>query len=164
MLCWFLPYNNRVSHKYTYVSSLLNLPPTYSSRLSQRTVFELPVLHRSFQLAVCFTYCNGHVSALLSQFAPPSPSPTVSTSLSSVSVSLFLPCKQLHQYHLSGFHIHVLIYNTCLSLSNFTLCNSSSTSLLFKILFLQCLLSNAQKQLLCMVCPVFQLFMVEDQL
>ena len=72
--------------------SWTSLLPTPRSRLLQSTVFELPVLHRSFQLAVCFTYRNGHVSALLSQFAPPSP-PAVSTSLSSVSASLFLPCK-----------------------------------------------------------------------
>ena len=34
---------------------------------------------------------NGNVSMLLSQFIPPSPSPTVPTSLFSMSVSLLLP-------------------------------------------------------------------------
>ena len=34
---------------------------------------------------------NGNVSMLLSQFVPPSPSPTVPTSLFSMSVSLLLP-------------------------------------------------------------------------
>ena len=28
MLCWFLPYKMWISHKYTYVPSLLSLPPT----------------------------------------------------------------------------------------------------------------------------------------
>ena len=28
MLCWFLPYINMISHKYTYVPSLVNLSPT----------------------------------------------------------------------------------------------------------------------------------------
>ena len=34
------------------------------------------------------------MSVLLSRFVPPSPSPTVSKNLSSVSVSLFLPCNR----------------------------------------------------------------------
>ena len=33
----------------------------------------------------------------LSQFVPPSPSPTVSTSVFSMSASLFGPCKYVHQ-------------------------------------------------------------------
>ena len=44
---------------------------------------------------------------------------TVSTSLFPVSASLLLPCKQVHQYHLSRFHIYALIYHICFSLSNF---------------------------------------------
>ena len=43
---------------------------------------------------------------------------TVSTSLFSVSASLLLPCRQVHQYHLSRFHIYALIYHICFSLSN----------------------------------------------
>ena len=39
--------------------------------------------------------------------------PPLATSLFSTSVSLFLPCKQVHQYHFSGFHIYTLIYNIC---------------------------------------------------
>ena len=39
------------------------------------------------------------MSALLSQFVPPSPSLPVSTSLFPASVLLFLPCKFVHQYH-----------------------------------------------------------------
>ena len=63
------------------------------------------------------------VSVLLSQFVPSSPFPAVSTSLFSKSASLFLPCKQVHLYRFSRFHMYVLIYNTCFSLSDFTLCN-----------------------------------------
>ena len=36
--------------------------------------------------------------------------------LSSASVSLFLPCKPVHLYHFSRFHIYALIYNICFSL------------------------------------------------
>ena len=52
---------------------------------------------------------------LLSQFVPPSPSPAVSTSPFSMSASLFLPYKQVHQYHSSTFHIYVLMYDICFS-------------------------------------------------
>ena len=42
---------------------------------------------------------------LLSQFVPPSPSPTASSSPVSTSVYLFMPCKLFHQCHCSRFHI-----------------------------------------------------------
>ena len=35
-----------------------------------------------------------------------------------VSVSLFLPCKPVHLYHFSRFHIYALIYDICFSLSD----------------------------------------------
>ena len=37
---------------------------------------------------------------------PPSPSPAVYISLFSTSMSPVLPCKWVHQYHLSRFHIY----------------------------------------------------------
>ena len=43
-------------------------------------------------------------SIVFSQLVPPSPAPAVSTSLLSMSASPLLPCKQVHQYHLSRFH------------------------------------------------------------
>ena len=45
------------------------------------------------------------------------PSPTVSASLFSMTVSLLLPCKQIHQDQLSRFHIYVLIDDLCFYLS-----------------------------------------------
>jgi len=68
-------------------------PPSQLSRLSQSTRFELQVSYSKFPLAICFTYGNPRVSMSLFQFVPPSPSPTVSTSLVSVSVSPLLPCE-----------------------------------------------------------------------
>ena len=69
-----------------------NLPSHSTSRLSQNTglssVFytanshELSILHMVIP-----------ISMLFSQFNPLSPSPTVSTSLFSMSVSVLLPCK-----------------------------------------------------------------------
>ena len=52
---------------------------------------------------------NVYVSILFSQFIPPSPSTTVSISLFTMSVSPLLPCKWVHQYHLSKFHTYVLL-------------------------------------------------------
>ena len=46
MLHWFLPHN-MISHKYTYIPSLLNIPPRTS-----RSTSELPVLHSNSPLAV----------------------------------------------------------------------------------------------------------------
>ena len=39
-----------------------------------------------------------------------------------MSESLFLPCPYVHHYHFSRFHIYVLIYNICFSLSNLLHC------------------------------------------
>ena len=39
-------------------------------------------------------------------------------SLFSMSASPLLPCIQIYQYHLSRFHIYVLIYDICFSLSD----------------------------------------------
>ena len=39
------------------------------------------------------------------------------TQLFSTSASLFFPEKQVPLYHFSGFHVHVLIYGICFSLS-----------------------------------------------
>ena len=50
---------------------------------------------------------------------PPNPCfpPLVSIRLFSTSLSLFLPCKPVHLYHFSRFHVFVLIYDICFSLS-----------------------------------------------
>ena len=56
------------------------------------------------------------MSIPISQFIPHPLSPLVSICLFSTSVSLFLPCKPVHLYHFSRFHIYALIYNICFSL------------------------------------------------
>ena len=64
------------------------------------------------------------MSIPISQFIPPPPPPhpcfppLVSIRFFSTSVSLFLPCKPVHLYHFSRFHIYVLIYDICFSLSD----------------------------------------------
>ena len=47
-----------------------------------------------------------------SQIIPPSPSPSESKSPLYTSVSLLLSRIQGHHYHLSKFHIYVLVYYT----------------------------------------------------
>ena len=68
-----------------------------------------------------FTHGNVYVSMLLSQFVPPSSSPSASTSLFSMSASVLLPCRQFHQYHLSGFHIYAILHSVSQALGSFTL-------------------------------------------
>ena len=79
---------------------------------------ELPVLYSNFPLAIILHMVMDTHQCYSSQFIPPSPFPTVSISLFSMSESLFLPCKQVHQDHFSKFHIYVLIYAIYFSLSD----------------------------------------------
>ena len=51
-----------------------------------------------------------HVSMPFSQISPPSPSPTESIRLIYTSVSLLLSRTQGYCYHLSKFHLYVLVY------------------------------------------------------
>ena len=73
------------------------------------------------------------MSRLLSLFIPLFPSSTMSISPFSLSASLFFPCKQIHQYLFSRFHIYASICYTCFSLSDLLnsiqLTSGSSTSL-----------------------------------
>ena len=61
-------------------------------------------------LVICFTLDNIYVSVLFSRNIPTSPSPTESKSLFYTSVSHFLICISGYHYHLSKFHIYVLVY------------------------------------------------------
>ena len=69
-----------ISHKYTYVPSLLNLPrilPHPTPLGYHRAPGWSPCLKKQLPTS-CFTYGNIHVSVLLSQFTSPSPSSSVS--------------------------------------------------------------------------------------
>ena len=58
-----------ISHRYTYVPSLLSLPSIshpLPSRLSASTRLELPTPYSKFLLAVYFTHGDAYVSMLLS--------------------------------------------------------------------------------------------------
>ena len=84
--------------------------PSHPSGSSQCTSPEHPVLCIEPGLVIHFTYDNTHISMPFSQTIPPSPSPTESKRLFYTSVSLLLSCIQGSHYHLSKFHIYVLVY------------------------------------------------------
>ena len=64
------------------------------------------------------TYVNPNRPIHPTTTPPPPLSPLESIRLFSTAVSQFLPCKPVHLYHFSRFHIHVLMYDICFSLSD----------------------------------------------
>ena len=77
-----------------------------------------------FLLVIHFIHISVYMSFPISQFITPSPPPAtafpalVSIHLFSTSVSQFLPCKRVHLYHFSRFHMYALICDICFSLSD----------------------------------------------
>ena len=77
-----------------------------------------------FKSVINFIHISVYMSIPITQIStPPSPPhrgfpPLVSIRLFSTSVSQLLPCKPVHLYHFSRFHIHGLIYDICFSLSD----------------------------------------------
>ena len=82
VLCWYLLCSN-VSQLSVYIYSPPLEPPSHCPipplQLITEHWAELPVLCSGFALATYFVHGTIRMSALLSQFIPPSPSPTVST-------------------------------------------------------------------------------------
>ena len=109
-----LPYiNMNLPRVYTCFPSWTSLPPSSPYRpsgSSQCTSPKHPVSCIEHRLAIHFLHDSIHVSMPFSQIIPPSPSPTESKSLFYTSVSLLLSRIQGHHYHLSKFHIYVLVY------------------------------------------------------
>ena len=90
----------------------LHRPPSpyHPSGLSQCTSPKHPVSCIEAGLASRFIHDILHVSMPFSQNFPPSPSPIESIRLFYTSVSLLLSRTQGYCYHLSKFHIYVLVY------------------------------------------------------
>ena len=108
-----------ISHRYTYVPSLWRLPPR-PTPLGCHRALGWALRHTAVcTLAVYSTYGDTGFSVTLS-IHPALSFPHCVTSVFSMSVSPLLSCKQAHQDHLSRFHIHVLIYSICFSLSGLT--------------------------------------------
>ena len=96
-------------------------------------LFYLPVLYSRFSLVICFMHSSVHMSFPISQFIPSLLPLLGSIHLFSMSVFLFLLCKQVHLYYFSRYHIHVLIYGISLYM---TVSRSNHTSINDPILFL----------------------------
>ena len=84
--------------------------PYHLSESSQCTSPKHPVSCIEPRLAIRFLHDSIHVSMPFSQIIPPSPSPTESKRLFYTSVFLLLSHIQGYRYHLSKFHIYVLVY------------------------------------------------------
>ena len=93
-----------------------DVPPTIPAHHPSRSPehhAELPVLHSIFPSAIYLTR-----SSLYSLNSSHLHHPSMSTCPFSTSASLFPPCKTVHLYHFSRFHIYALTWNICLSISD----------------------------------------------
>ena len=108
-----LPYiNMNPPQVYMSSQSWTPLPPPTPYHLSGSclcTSPKHPVSCIKHRLAIRFLHDSIHVSVPFSQIIP-SPSPSESKSPFYISVSLLLSCIQGYHYHLSKFHIYVLVY------------------------------------------------------
>ena len=97
-------------HVFPILTSLPPPAPSHPPGSFQCTNPEHPVSCIEPGLVIYFIYDNINVSTLFFQIIPLSPSPTESKRLFYISVSLLLSYIQGYCYHLSKFHIYVLVY------------------------------------------------------
>ena len=97
-------------HMFPILNPLPPPSPYHLSGSSQCTSPKHPVSCIEPRRAIHFLYDIIHVSMPFSQIIPPSPSPTESKRLFYISVSRLLSHIQGYCYHLSKFHIYVLVY------------------------------------------------------
>ena len=114
VLYWFCHTLTWIHHGCTWVPNPEPpLPPPTSYHLSGSspcTSPKHPVSCIEHRLAIHFMYNNIHISIPCSQIIPPSPSPAESRRLFYTCVSLLLSRIQGYRYHLSKFHVYVLLY------------------------------------------------------
>ena len=88
-----------ISHKYTYIPSVLNLPlipSPHPTRLGcHKAPDRAPCVTQQLPTGSLFHTWSVCRSMLLSQFIPPSPSPPCPQACS-LSLCLFLPCREVH--------------------------------------------------------------------
>ena len=124
-------------HRYTYISSLLNLSPISLTipplLVGTEALFEISETYSKSPLAIYFTYGNVSVPVILAIHLTLSAPLPMSISLFSLSVSPLLPWKSSLWYHLSIFYIYALVYDIYLSLYE---CSGRSSSKAGKTLFI----------------------------
>ena len=113
ILYWFCHTSTWIRHGCTCVSN--PEPPSHLPlhiiSLGHPSAPALSILYPASNLDWWFiSYMILYVSMPFSQIIPPSPSPTESKRLFYTSVSLLLSHIQGYRYHLSKFHIYVLVY------------------------------------------------------
>ena len=114
MLYWFSHIITWISHKYTCASPMwTSLPPgprptplgCHRALGWLNSLWYTAIPHwLSYIYIMCLFQCS-------SLFIPPSLFPAVYTKSVPYVCILFLPCKQVHQYHFSRLHIYALIYD-----------------------------------------------------
>ena len=128
IFCQFLLYN-KVNQLYIYIHphipSLLYLPhtlPIPPFQVVTKHRADLPVLRSCFLLAIYFTFGSIYKSMPLSHFVPayPSPSPCPQVHSLHLRLYLFLSCPRffITFFFFFRFHIYVLAYGICFSLSD----------------------------------------------
>ena len=126
MVCQFLLYN-KVNQLYMYIyphiSSLLRLPPTLPIpplQVVTKHRADLPVLCSCFPLVIYFTFGSVYMSMPLSHFVPAYPSPSPCPQVHSLHLHLYsCPAPRfLRTFFFFRFHIYVLAYGICFSLSD----------------------------------------------
>ena len=115
IMCWFLQYNKSAICIHIFLCSHPLHHPSrspHSTELISAPTYQVPTGHHFIPRSV-------YTSVSISQFIPPTPLPCpTSTCPFPTSTSLFLPCRYVHLYHFSRFHLYVLIYDIWFSLSD----------------------------------------------
>ena len=112
-----------ISCMYTYISSLLSLPPNLLPITPLQVITEhpaeLPVPDSSFPLAVCFTHGSGYMPMLLSIHPTFSLPHCVHKSILCICICISCPTNRFINAVFLDSIIYTLIYDICFSFSDF---------------------------------------------
>ena len=126
MVCQFLLYNkvNQLqAYTYPHIPSLLRLHPIVPIpplQVVTKHQADLSVLCGCFPLAICFTFGSAYMPMPPSHFVPAYPSPSLCPQVHSLRLCLY-PCpapRFFRTIFFFRFHIYVLAYGICFSLSD----------------------------------------------
>ena len=125
MLWWSLPHImvNQSHYICIFPPSWTSLPPPIPP-LYVITEYQagLPVLQSSFPTVIDFTHDSGCMQCYFLSLSQPLLALLCPSKFLYLYVSIS-SVKYIHQYHFSRFHTYAFIYDTCFSLTYFTLYN-----------------------------------------